>query len=213
MSDQPLWDLVNGPPRKKLNLDLSRHDHRGDAGKFAVKPTAAPGKPDPTGGIGNNGSIKDPRTGSTLIIRKGGTNYTTSLIALAYGVKLPAKYENLPGSTLIPLSRKQLVKLLATVEAQCSELDSAPDPNRPQSALKSSEREGRVSSTGKRAPFGVPMEAAPGGGLRAKSGTYSNTGMPDVLLTPYLPGDWVETGEVQLSPLSQEIRNSIPRSN
>lgn len=216
MSDDALWKLVNGPAKPKLGLDLSnRHNVREDAtGKFAVKPTDAPGQPEPTTGIGNNGSLRHPASGKTLILKRAGVAYTTALIASAYGIKLSNKQMNEPGSTLVKLNSKQLLKLLDAVQAEFDELngDDSQDPAKPQSKLSAAEKEGRVSSTGPRSGFGVPMKELRSGGLVAAS----NADHGATILTPtnYEPWESIEQGsQPALSQLSQDILNSIPRTN
>ena len=208
IGDAALWAAISVPQKPKLGLDLSRHDVRGDGGMFAPKETAAaPGKP--ATGIGNNGSVKSPLDGSVLMLKRSGKFFTTALIAMSYGIKLSKRQEAEPGSTYVPLTGKQATKILEAVEAQCMGLDDAPDPNKQASALTKAEREGRVSSTGPRSGFGVPMKELRSGGLvQASNADHSWD-----ILTPIETTPWIEVGDVPLSQLSQEIRNSIPRTN
>lgn len=211
MSDDALWKLVNGPAKPKLNLDLSRHDHRGDAGKFAVKPTDTPGKPAPDAGIGLNGSIRHPQSQNTLIIRKNGQSFTTAGIAMQYGIKLKASQENESISALVPLTGKQLEKLLSAVSDECMGLsdDDTPDPatkNTAAKAMRSSMKEGRQSSTGKPYPFGRKMRQLKSGGYVEAANPAD---MPKVILTDPLYGDWVLQGNQATSQLSKEILKGI----
>lgn len=202
--DAALWAAISVPQRPKLNLDLSRHDVRGDGGQFAPKETAtAPVKPAPL-----NGSIKHPLDGRVLMLKRSGRFFTTALIAMSFGIKLSKRQESEPGSTYVPLTGKQATKILAAVESQCMGLEDAPDPNKPASALTKAEREGRVSSTGPRSGFGVPMKQLKSGGWVQSN---SNTDMPSVILTPTetSPWEWIEQGTQKLSQLSKDILKGI----
>jgi hypothetical protein len=203
MPDQPLWDAINRKARDHTVILANSFDDM-ERGTSELMKTDAP----------EVTSLKNPLTGNVLMIKQGGIWHTTAGICIQYGVALALANKATGIHDMIPLTNRDMSKLLAAVQAKCHDL---PKPTRGgsgknNSAFKSSQREGRVSATGPPAPFGTQMKTARGGGLVQAA----NTGYPREVLTPPDYSDsWVRVGQkpadkATFNAMRQVIRQSAP---